>query len=239
MSTGRLAPEPPEEPSKPRQITEAVAQGGAGMVPVVGTFFAAALAYAFNAMHQKRAHEWMEEVAEVVQELLDRVDDLEEQDLTEDPDFYDAVVAATRVALATSSTEKHRTLQNSLYNTGAGAAPDADKRAIYLRYIDELTPSHMRLLQFMDNPQHWYASHGLAWPNLYAGGLISIIEPAFPELAGDRPFLDTLVKDLGDTGMIASPGLSGTMTSQGLAASRSTEKGREFMRFVSGPFAGE
>jgi hypothetical protein len=54
----------------------------------------------------------------------------------------------------------------TLVEAGASAiplhAPDADKQAVYLRYIEELTPSHMRLLEFMNDPPGCTAA--TTWP---------------------------------------------------------------------------
>jgi hypothetical protein len=70
----------------------------------------------------------MEEMAQVVQALIARVENLEAGDLADDPVFYDAAVAAARIATATSSEEKHRALRNALFNVGMGDLLDADKR---------------------------------------------------------------------------------------------------------------
>ena len=232
-------PDLPEEKSKKRTAIEVAAEGGAGMVPFVGGLLAATLSAYFSATQENRTREWMEEMADVVQELLDRIEDLEVADLAEDPDFFDAAVAAARIATATSSAEKHAALQNALFNVGLGDSLDADKRAIYLRYIDELTPSHIRSMRFLDNPTGWFDEHGLQWPNVYAGGLISVVEVAFPKWGTDEPFLDTLAADLVARSLIENPGLRTVMTGEGLKAQRTKPKGREFMAFISGPFGAD
>ena len=229
-------PDLPEEKSKGRQTVEVAAEGGVGMIPFVGGMLAATLSAMFSATQENRTREWMKEMAEVVQALLDRVDGLGAQELADNPDFYDAAVAAARIATANSAAEKHRALQNALLNVGLGNAPDADKRTIYLRYIDELTPSHIRFLRFLDNPTGWFEERGLQWPNVYAGGLMTVVQVAFPEWAADEPFLDTIANDLVARGLIDNPGLRTIMTENGLTAQRSKPKGREFMAFISGPF---
>lgn len=232
-------PDLPEENSKKRTAMEVVAEGAAGMIPFVGSMLAATLSAYFSATQENRTRQWMEQMAVVVQELLDRVEDLEAAELADDPAFFDAAVAAARIATATSSAEKHAALQNALFNVGTGDSLDADKRAIYLRYIDELTPSHIRLMRFLDNPARWFDQHGLQWPNVYAGGLMSVIDVAFPEWRADEPFLDTLSADLVARGLIDNPGLRTMMTGEGLKAQRTKPKGREFMGFISGPFGVE
>lgn len=229
-------PDLPEEKSKKRAAVEVTSEGALGAIPFVGSLLAASLSAYFSTTQENRTREWMEEMAEVVQVLIDRVDDLEAADLADNPVFYDAAVAAARIATATSSEEKHRALQNALFNIGIGDSLDADKRVIFLRYVDELTPSHIRFMRFLDNPTGWFEVHGLAWPSVYMGGLMSVVEVAFPEWRADEPFVDTLANDLLTRGLIDNPGLRTVMTGNGLTAQRTKPKGREFMGFISGPF---
>lgn len=216
---------------------EVASEGVLGAIPFVGSLLATTLSAYFSATQENRTREWMEEMAEVVRELLDRVDDLETQDLAQDPAFFDAAVAAARTATASSAEEKHQALQNALFNVGMGDGLGADKRAIFLRYIDELTPSHIQFLRLLDNPTGWFEAHGLAWPdNILSGGLLNVVEIAFPAWASDEPFLETLGADLSARGLIDSPGLKSMMSAEGMKARRTKQKGRQFMAFVSGPF---
>jgi hypothetical protein len=230
-------PQLPEKKSTKRTTMEVASEGALGAIPFVGSLLAASLSALFSATQENRTREWMEEMAEVVEALLERVEGLEARDLANDPAFYDAAVAAARIATAASATEKHRALQNALFNVGMGDGLDADKRAIYLRYVDELTPSHIRFLHFLDNPTAWFKQHGLAWPsNIMTGGLMNVVEIAFPEWRADESFLDTIASDLVARGLIDNPGLRTMMTATGLTAQRTKAKGREFMGFISGPF---
>ena len=82
----------------------------------------------------------------------------------------------------------------------------------------------MRLLDFMIDPPGYCERHGVEWPNIVAGGLNSIIEVALPDLAGDRPFLETLGSDLSRQGLIDNPGFYSMMSPAGLHAGRGTSK---------------
>lgn len=229
-------PDPPDEKSGARQVTEQAMEAVTGAVPFVGGALAVVLAHAFSHSYEKRLRAWMEQLADVVQELIDRVDGLDVEGLSEDDDFMDAVATATRIAEKTSSQAKRAALQNALLNIGAGSLPDSDKRAVYLRYIDELTPSHMVLLDFFDDPPAFLAHRSHAWPNLMMGGLGSVLQVALPDLYADTAFLDTLTADLASWGLVSNPGLNTVMTGDGLKAKRTTAKGREFMAFIKGPF---
>lgn len=226
-------PDLPEEKSKRRTAMEVASEGALGAIPFVGSLLAATLSAYFSVTQENRTRDWMEEMAEVVQALLDRVEDLEAEDLAGDPAFYDAAVAAARIATATSAAEKHAALQNALYNVGAGDGLDADKRAIFLRYVDELTPSHIALLRLAEDPPRWFERRGRSWPG---GGLLSVVKAAFPRWAKDEDFIDTLASDLAARGLVDSLPLRVMMTENGVRAARSKPKGREFMAFISGPF---
>lgn len=227
-------PDPPKAKSKKRTTVEVASEGAVGAVPFVGSLLAAILSALFSATHENRTREWMEEMAEVVQTLLDRVEDLEAEDLAEDPAFYDAAVAAARIATATSAAEKHQALQNALFNVGMGDELAADKRAIFLQYVDELTPSHIALLRLADNPPGWFEARGVAWPG---GGLLGVVKAAFPAWASDESFVDTLAADLSSRGLTDGLPLRVMMTDAGVRAQRTKLKGHEFMAFISGPFA--
>lgn len=176
----------------------------------------------------------MEELAEAVQELYDS-EGVDIEALAEDETFLDAVARATRIAEKSGSEIKRTALKNALFNIGADPNVDADKRLIYLRYVDELTLSQMRLLAFFDDPVKAVADVGQPWPNIM-GGLSSIVQIALPDLHADSALLSTLVGDLDRQGLVDSPGLQTVMTENGLRASRTSTKGREFMAFVWSPF---
>lgn len=147
-------------------------------------------------------------------------------------DFVDVVSTATRIAEKSAADLKRAALQNVLFNVGVGDSQDADKRAIYLRYVDELTPSHLALLRLADDPPEWFERRTLTWPG---GNLLGVVTAAFPAWATDESFIDTIAADLASRGLADLP-LRTMMTSNGVMAQRTKPKGREFMKFISGPF---
>lgn len=226
-------PEPPVGKSKTRAAMEVASEGAVGAIPFVGSLLAATLSASFSATQENRTRAWMAEMAQVVEALIDRMEDLEAQDLADNPVFYDAAVAAARIATATSASAKHEALQNALFNIGIGDGLDSDKRAIFLRYVDELTPSHIALLRFADDPPTWFQVRNLAWPG---GSLLGAVKAAFPGWASDEPFIDTLAGDLASRGLTDQLPLRTMMTDNGVRAQRTKSKGHEFMAFISGPF---
>lgn len=233
--TEHRLPTLPDEKSGRRAITDAAIEAGTAAIPFVGGSLAVLLAHAFSRSYEQRLRNWMEELAEAVQELYD-AEGVDIEALAEDQTFLDAVATATRIAEKSGSEIKRNALKNALFNIGAATDVDTDKRLIYLRYVDELTPSHMRVLAFFDDPVKAVSNAEQQWPNIMMGGLSSILKVALPDLHVDEPLLNTVVGDLNRQGLISSPGLNTIMTEGGLKDSRTSTKGREFMAFVSTPF---
>lgn len=231
-----MTAELPEEKSARRRRTEEAMEVAASLVPFAGGVLSLKYAHAFRQADERRAAVWQGQVTETLNALETRVDGLSVDALFENDQFVDALATATRIAEKAASKIKRAALQNALFNIGAGTTLDVDKRTIYLRYVDELTPSHMTLLRFLDGPVEYLAHHAVAWPNVMMGGLMSVVEVAFPGWAADEPFLSTLAGDLESRGLVDSPGFKTVMTGDGLKAQRTKAKGREFMEFVSGPF---
>lgn len=231
-------PDLPEQKSRRRQAAEVAAEGVVGAMPFVGSLLAVTLATTFSAVQESRTRAWMEEMADVVEALMARVEGLEAQDLAESTAFYDTAVAAARIATASSSQDKHRALQNALFNVGSSSAIEDDKRVIFLRYVDELTPSHVRFLRFLNSPVGWFEDHDLDWPSFYTAGLMSVVTVAFPEWERDEELLDVIASDLVARGLADNPGLRTMMTANGLTAQRTKMQGRQFLEFISGPFDG-
>lgn len=229
-----VAPQPPQQ-SSAAKWSGTLVEAGASAIPLLGGPLAVAIATVFGYAYGRRVDKWREDLTSTVQYLIDHRG-VSVEDLADDDEFLDAVATATRVAATTSSEQKRQFLRNALTNIGLGHAPDADKQAVYLRYIEELTPSHMRLLEFMNDPPGYCSRHEVPWTyNGMMGGLGTIVDAALPDLAADKPFLDTLAGDLTTFGLISSPGFNTIMSATGLAAGRGTPKGTEFITFISAP----
>lgn len=233
--------EPPEIPEPPTQSKAALAIGktaeaAASFVPFVGGPLAVAIATAFGHAYEKRIDVWRQQLTEAVQWLTENTG-VKVEDLADDDNFLDIVAVATQVAGRSSSTEKRRLLANALIRVGSGDAPSQDKQAIYLRYVDELTPSHMRMIAFLDNPVGYCSDAGIAWPDYEFSSLRQVIGDVLPDLAEDSALLETVVADLARYGLTSDPGLKTMMSSAGLQARRGTTKGSEFVAFVTGPFS--
>lgn len=145
-----------------REIVERIAETGAGSVPVVGWVLAVALVTTLNWKLDYRREQWFTRLAEGLEELRERLDGFDPQNLADYDMFVDAVVSATRTVEHTHEAEKLTALRNAVLNAVAPDAPDADTQAVFLNLVDRFTPSHLRLLALWDDPSIWPSATN--WP---------------------------------------------------------------------------
>ena len=95
---------------------------------------------------QRRTEKWMEDIAEALRALEQnigiKIEALQNNDL-----FITVVTQATRVAIGNHQREKLEALKNVIVNS-ASSHENEDIQIIFIRFIDELTPSHLFLLKF-------------------------------------------------------------------------------------------
>ncbi|MGC3954347.1 MAG: hypothetical protein QM804_08885 [Propionicimonas sp.] len=232
MGENRL--DPPVESTAQVVVAKSV-EAAASLLPVVGGPLSVVIATLFGVSYERRLHEWRDEVTARIRELNESLG-VRIEDLAQDGAFLDALAAATRIAEMSSSAEKRAYLANALYNIGAGSDLSDDKQTIYLRYIEELTASHMVMLEFLGDPPAFLKRRGIPWPNILMGGLGAVAKVALPELCDDGPLLETVLTDLERLGLVQRlPGFNTVMTDQGLRTGRGTRKGSEFLAFITRP----
>lgn len=215
-------------------IAHAVAKAAIGSIPVVGSAGVELFAYVVEAPMEKRREEWMRSVGDAIAELRDRRH-IDVDALRDDPAFTDTVVAATQSALRTREAEKLDALRNAVTNAATGINIDAALRQTFIRYVDELSPWHLRLLAFFENPERWANDRNIALPELMAGSPSHVMETALPELQGRRDVYDQWWADLAAKGLVGSGALHTMMSGPGTRAPRTTDLGLRFLRFIRRP----
>jgi hypothetical protein len=160
----------PPGKSPGREIVERIAEAALGSVPLAGAALAVTFVTALGWRLEQRRDKWFTQLAEGVEDLRKRVEDLDLETLADNPLFVDAVVTATRTVEHTHQEEKISALRNAVLNSAAPDAPDADTQAIILSLVDRFTPSHLRLATLWDDPLAWFARHGLTPPQAAIAG---------------------------------------------------------------------
>ena len=216
------------EKSSGREIVEAAVAGGAGSIPIVGSIVAAGLTFAMTVAHNRRMDAWFDSLAERLDALEDRPS---WEELANDDEFVDVVIASSRIASTTASEEKLEALRNAVVSTLTDETVSEDERAIFLRYIDEFTPSHLALLEFLKDPGGYFDAHGIPRPDLYMGARAHLMEAALPALASSA-MLTTIEGDLSRRNLI-NGGFNVTMTGAGMWAPGTKAEGDRFLRFIT------
>ncbi len=175
---------------------------------------------------QRRLEDWLKELA----------DDFEAEQRTnaafrtehafQDEAFITAVMQATRFAVSTHQREKHLLLRNALLNIATGRAPGEDMQHIYLRLIDELTPSHVKILNFL-----WRGNSRIAAAN---GGTLpqhktfqEIFDQLEPDFQREHQLVQQVLSDLRSRGLATLQSMSHSFPQQVIQ-----DPGIQFLRFV-------
>lgn len=219
-------------------IAHAIAKAGISGIPVIGGPVAEIFSLIIVPPLSKRRDKWIESIAEDLKKLEEKVSGFKIEELSENDAFITAVTHATQVAIRNHHHEKLEALRNAVLNAALPNAPEEDLQLMFLEFVDTLTPWHLRVLKFLDNPKEWGQKYGISYPNWSGGGANAALEHAFPELRGKRQLYDIFVKDLYSRGLLSTDSLHITVTGEGILASRTTDIGKQFIAFVTSPLEG-
>jgi hypothetical protein len=227
----RMATEKPK-PSK-GDVAHTIVRAGLSAVPVVGGPAAELFSAIIVPPLTKRRDEWVESIANELRELENegfRIDNLSRNET-----FVTIVMHATQIAIRNHQQEKLHALRNAVVNTALDIGIDDDSKQTFLEYVDALTPSHLRVLEFLNNPRSYGERHAVKFGSYTTGGVETILVEAIPELKGKREFYDQLVKDLHARGLVSADehDIHVTTSETGMFSSRTTETGRKFLAFVT------
>jgi hypothetical protein len=130
------------------------------------------------------------------------------------------------------SDEKFVSLREAVADP-AKSLPVADSlHETFLGWVDRFTVWHLRVLAFLDNPKAWFAARSRPFPAMMMGSVSGVLTDAYPELRDQRNFYDVIAKDLWLAGLLTTDGLHTMMSAGGAAASRTTDIGKQFLRFI-------
>jgi len=183
---------------------------------------------------EKRKREWMNSVAEALDEIFERLDGLSMESLQENPQFVSIITQATLLAMRNHNSEKIEALKNAVLNTAQGIDIDEYSQIIYVNSLETMTPLHLKILKYFNNPQEYLSSVGKTTGNLYMGGIGDVLEIAIPELANQRALYLPILQDMYMKGFLNTDrtGFGATMSMGGILAKRTTELGDAFLRYI-------
>ncbi|MER7007496.1 hypothetical protein ABT297_31250 [Dactylosporangium sp. NPDC000555] len=228
--------EKPPSKSTGREITEKAVEAGLNVVPLVGGPLGVAFAYAVSFTYNRRMTQWLEDLAEAVDELTDQVEGMDLESLAANDIFVDAVASATQAATRTHQALKIDALRNAVLNSALPGAPDSDTQLMFLRWIEDYTAAHLQILTLLNNPEAWYDQRGIPTKkDTIAGSRRQLVEEGIPEFASQREFTDVVVRDLSNAGLLRIDGLGGMVTGHGMYQAVTSELAAKFIAYITDP----
>ena len=228
-----------DKPPKKRSAGDAAREIGKAIVsavPAAGGPLQVLFENVFSAPIERRKQVWLEQLAEVVNELQRKVEGLTPEKLAANEAFVTVAMQASQIAIRNHQQEKLEALRNAVLNSALPNPPEEDEQIIFLRLIDQLTPWHLRVLSLLSGPEQWMARNNVQNPGWSAGGVSTVIEHCFPDLRGKRDIYDQIVRDLQAEGLVGQGQfLHVTMTGRGMLESRLPDRGKRFLKFISAP----
>lgn len=233
-----------------------IAKAGLSAIPIAGGPVAELFAAVIVPPLSKRRDQWLQSLAEGLEELKGRVDGFTVESLAGNDIFITSFLQASQAAIRNHQKEKLDALRNALLNVAAGNAPDEDPQLMFLAFIDALTPWHLKVLQFFQTPE---ASLQLDEEDDYdawrKGGtsalrdqkfidtseerngiLVEFVKAAFPQLCERHDFAAQIIQDLISRGL-ADRAPQPIVEDRELPQ-RTTTLGDLFISFITSPIPG-
>jgi hypothetical protein len=131
----------------------AVVRAAVGSIPLVGNAATELLSALFAPPLERRRQRWMEEIADALR-ILEENRQISLSDLQSNESFITTLVQASEAAVRNHQKEKVEALRNAVVNSALGINIKEDLQLAFIRYVNELSPSHLSLLTFFrDNEQ--------------------------------------------------------------------------------------
>jgi len=214
-------------------VAYTVVKAALSAVPIAGGPAAELVGLVFGPPLEKRREKWLEQLADAVKEVQDKVSELTPEKLSKNEAFVTTVLRATEIAVRTHQQEKLEALRNAVVSAALPDAPDETLQQIFLNHADTLTPWHLLILNFLDNPGAWGQRNGIKYPMYMMGFPTMVLEQSMPQLSGRPEFYDQIVTDLEQMGLLRAGGLRTFGTVHDMFSPRTTARGKQFLAFIS------
>jgi len=182
---------------------------------------------------ERRRVEWMNQVADRLRDLQDNDRDFDLESLQNNHQFISIILTATSIAMKTHREEKLSALQSAVVNTALKIDVEEHLQYMFLQYVDQLTPLHVKIVWYFHDPAGWLDRRSLTFPYQMAGADKGL-EIGIPELVDQRAIYSPMVDDLHYKGLITGDRqLLGTLMSKsGVLGKRTTLIGDKFLRYI-------
>ncbi len=220
--------------SNTRDVTNVAAQAGVGLIPIVGGAAAPIIAAIVAAPMEKRRADWFNRLAEGLDELRDRFEGFDPQELAENEDFVSAVYATTDAAMRASREGKRERLANVMLNIAVGKSINETLRERFISLVQQFSDEHILVMTIGRNPK--------AFPRLVervkgmmAGGRGGVYLEELKQHGMSEAVFSVVTADL-EREQLITGGFNVTMTAQSILPSIHPERGNAFLEFISAPW---
>lgn len=144
-------------------------------------------------------------LAEVVQEIENLQNKNDKQINLENPSFQTTLMCTLQIASRNHQEEKINALKNAVLNSALINCIESDRQSIFLNYIDQLTPSHLKVLEIISNFSKYAEDEIIPYlekVNVNANEIRNTI-PILQELNKNEDFYNQVIQDLEDKGLVS------------------------------------
>ncbi|WP_409439648.1 hypothetical protein [Psychromonas sp. GE-S-Ul-11] len=142
---------------------------------------------------EARAEKWIADVIDSLNILSEKVDNIE--NLIIDEEFQSLLITANQLVLKHHQIEKIKFFSNAVVNSLTTPTLSYDKKIIFMNLIDELTVSHIKILEMLRNGIIWGVDKETT-ESRYTYYLSRELFKLKPDLVGESLFVKKIVQDL-------------------------------------------
>lgn len=154
----------------------------------------------FDTPVNRRRDRWVEMIALRIVELEGKVDGFKIEDLPNNERFVSALLEASNMAVRTHFKEKLEALANAVMRTAVTNSED-DVQMMFLHLVDRVTPSHLVVLSYFENPHRWMEARDTPTIHIEGGWIVNFDE-AFTDFKGNRLAFYWTIQDLINLGLL-------------------------------------
>ena len=212
-------------------------KGLVSQIPFAGPIICGIYDEVVTVSYQKRIEDWLKYLDERLEQLehsfIGLVDDVTLIDKIRGNElFISCFLQTSQYVIRDHHEDKKVLFANALLKTIDPSDLAEDRILVFIELINRYTISHLRLLHFLDDPKARATEKGVDCKKYYMGGIEAVLKDVDPDLISIDKFHYLILRDLFNNGLISIENFGGTMTASGMLASRTTDLGKSFIRFV-------
>jgi len=216
-------------------LAHAATKGALGAIPFVGALATEFFGSILQAPYQKRMVEFIESIADGLEQLRNEVAGLKKDQLSTNELFITTAQHAVRIAGISHQEEKRAALRNVVLNSALPNAPDEDLQAMFLNLVDGFTPKHLNILNFFGNP--YAIVDQTAYPPNKGVVPTKLLEDSIQAVKDYADFYEQILNDLATRGLINRNALNRTIPLGDIPKVCLTTLGRQFLEFIQSPIS--